>query len=410
MCMFIHGSLTKAGFDPNRKKIYTSASELRLSTDFRLTQSITFIPDARAQSVIAADDKVTTELFENGFRCQVTSGNSSPIINVKFGDRYDDVCDTLRIRLNQGGISRIKKYYGRWSDNAPGLHKVGKSARYRDVIIRTKAYHYGATATRLVLKPEFAAYNFGPLSGQSQTINFTLTKETYCQLLDADGNYMYEEILASKDTTTSGLALGPGACTFASTSGESSTYFSRGEAVNQHIIISTKSDNAEAVNTDTLIVSLTIDGQALSVRIPLQQAALADDELIWSAVYDGKRYFIMAGTGGLIFRQFTRSKDNKLYKFNTSNTPLVKGAADAANSQAQYITPWKYEYVAAKGVSERTDHLTLLTQDPVNKYFNISGEEGSETIGVGDDATSLTFEFDHVNINDNANYEAFRSM
>lgn len=384
--MFVSGDTIY--FHPNRKKIFTTAAQLRQSQDFRLTQSFALIRDTRAQLAIEAN-KATIATTDNDFLCNVTSGLSSPI------DLYHkdhptepiDVCDTLRITLTQSGISRIKKYYGRWSDNAPGLKKNADGSRYRDIIIRTKTYHYGAVQNKLVLTPEFASYNFGPLANQTQTINFTLSKVKTRQLMDVTGNVVGEATVETKDTTAV-LHFDPSMCSF------TGSYFDITNVVNGSVTLSTKADNTLETNRDTLTVTFTMDGQTVTASVPLMQAALTDNELIWSAVYNNQRYFILAGSDQLIFRQYAKNGAN-LVKLSDKKTALIKGSANATNSDATYITPWEY-------IIKENNQIALKTKYNINRHFNIA----SSTPGVAPgDSVLLTYEYDHIHLNDNANYE-----
>ena len=126
------------------------------------------------------------------------------------------------------------------------------------------------------------------------------------------------------------------------------------------------------------------------------QSSLTNQELIWSVVDGGERYFIMAGSGGLIFRQFTR-RSATLYQLNT-NTKLVKGTADAANSDPKYITPWKYTTLVGQ------PKITLTTELPDVKDVNFVIKSG--TPGVDTEYSSeFTYRYAGINTNDNANYE-----
>ncbi|MBO7458834.1 MAG: hypothetical protein J6T80_06240 [Paludibacteraceae bacterium] len=383
-------------FHPNRDKILTTANEFRLSADYRLVETFTYIRDSRATTLDASDETKMTETG-NDFSRMVTTGMNSPM-DVQYMGSYIDIVDTLRISLRTLGPVKIKEYYGRWRTGAPGVHVNADGSRYRDIIVRTKTYHYGATQSKLVLTPEFETYNFSPLANASKQLNFTLAKVSSRQLLDVDGNVMGEEILATEDVTSS-LALGPGYCSFQS----GGAYFNviNEQTVGQHVTLVTKADNNDAGdNKDTLIISLsvTIGGVAYPVtaRVPLLQPSLENNEVVWSVVHDDQRYFIMAGSGGLIFRQYTL-KNNILYKQGTTNVHLRKGSADAANSDTRYITPWKYNYV-----NQAAKQLTLETEYGIGKKFVIDGE--TPTISDASPST-LTYEYVSVNVNDNANFE-----
>ncbi len=374
-------------FHPNPDKTITNANELRLSQDYRLTHTFEYIYDKRPAVAgrIAEGDSVMMEETENGFCCNIYSGASSPI------GPTQDIVDTLRVWLRPASLSKVKAYYGRWKKTGPtdGLTVKSDGSRYRDILVKTKTYHYTDARTRLVLKPEHEAYNFSPLAGQPQTLNFTLEKQTYRQLLDAADNLIREDIITTKDTTTV-LNLGGATCTL--TGG--STYFAIVTKTTTGITLTTQKQNTEKADRDTLNVSVTIDGKAIPVRVPLMQAALSGTELVWSVVDPAttRRYFITAGSGGLIYRQYTQSSLT-LYKLNDIKTKLIKGSYDAANSKEEYITPWTYT---------SGNPLTLKTESPVNKYFAIISET---TPGIGDSPSNLTYKIVRTYTNDNANYE-----
>ena len=154
-------------FHPNRNKTINDPNNLYLDKNYRVTQLFELIPDSRVTSV-AETDRVTHEETSYYWHHNIVSGNSSPF-NVKdAGGNYIDIIDTFRITLSQSAISKIKEYRGRWKKQSAddGLHVDGLS-RYRDVIVRTKTYHYGAPQTRLELTPEFENYTFSPLKDQS---------------------------------------------------------------------------------------------------------------------------------------------------------------------------------------------------------------------------------------------------
>lgn len=391
-------------FHPNLNKIITDYTQLRLNANYRLEESFEYIRDSRVESlgeVVSAEDKPTMndKLEKNYFGRLVTSGLNTPV-DVIYNGEYIDVIDTIRITLRTLGPVKIKEYYGRWKEGAPGLHIRPDGSRYRDIIVRTKTVHHGAVETKLVLTPEYPVFNFNPLAGDSKRLTFTLAKVLSRQLLDTDGNVLGEEILNAVDVTPS-LKLAPGHCTF--TSGSSSAYFSVNaeQTINDHVTLVTKSDNSEGINYDTLVINstATVEGVSYPVtgRIPLMQSTLADSELIWSVVAGGERYFIMAGSGGLIFRQY-ELKGSTLYKKEDGKTQLVKGAADAANSDTKYITPWEYTYV-----DQAAQQLTLRTDDPVNMDFIINGSSLPDVASTG--AATLTYEYVNTFVNDNANFE-----
>ena len=372
-------------FHPNPDKTVTNANELRLSQDYRLTHTFEYIYDKRPAVAgrIAEGDSVIMEETENGFCCNIYSGASSPI------GPTDDIIDTLRVWLRPTSTSKIKAYYGRWKDNAVDS-VLADGSRYRDILVKTKTYHYTDAQTRLILKPEQETYNFSPLAAQSQTLDFTLEKQTYRQLLDVAGNVVSEEILTTKDTTTV-LNLASATCTL--TGG--STYFAIGTKTATGITLTTQAQNTTKADRDTLNISVTIDGKAISARVPLMQAALSGSELVWSVVdpATSRRFFITAGSTGLIYRQYTQSSLT-LYKLNDIKTKLIKGSYDAANSKIEYITPWAYSFTGNK--------ITLNTAYGVNKSFAILSET---TPGVDASASELTFEMVRTYTNDNANYE-----
>lgn len=356
-------------------------------------------------TVVSEENRATHETTSYHWHNDIVSGLNSPI-DVKDGEgNYIDIVDTFRITMSHGGISKIKQYYGRWKNGARGLKVNGDgSVRTRDVIVRTKTYHYGNTITHLVLKPEFKSYIFNPLEGNSQVINFTLANVTAHQLVDVKGNPIGEEEIIDSEDITSSLSLGPGACSFSS--GSPGSYFNITNALTsgQHVTLATKAVNKEVDNHDTLIISttVTIDDVVYPVtaRVPLVQTSLEGDELIWSVQSGSKRYYIMAGTGGLIFRQYAL-KDGTLYKEGTQNTALIKGSKDPANSDKQYITPWQFSYPSGSA-----NQLALKTKYGVDCYFKMLGEEVGSKGGVhASDSSLLTFHYVDVLTNDNANEE-----
>ena len=392
-------------FHPNLNNIITEYQQLRLNANYRLEESFEYIRDARVESlgeaVLDIDKPHITDdrLEKNYFGRPVTSGLNTPV-NVIYNGEYIDIIDTIRITLRTLGPVKIKEYYGRWKKGAPGLHIRPDGSRYRDIIVRTKTVHHGAVETKLVLTPEYPVYNFNPLANASKQLNFTLAKVLSRQLLDTDGNVLGEEVLDSEDVTSS-LRLGPGACSF--TSGTPSAYFnvSNDQTTTNHVVLITKGDNSQGANHDTLVINsnATVGGVSYPVtgRIPLMQMTLADAELIWSVVAGGERYFIMAGSGGLIFRQF-ENKSNVLYKKEDGRAQLVKGSKDAANSDTKYITPWEYTYV-----DQANQQLTLRTNAPVNMDFVINGSSLPDVASTG--AATLTYECVNTFVNDNANFE-----
>ena len=391
-------------FHPNSKKTINDPNNLYLDKNYRVTQLFELIPDSRVTSV-AEKDRVTHAETSHYWHRNIVSGNSSPF-NVKdAGGNYIDIIDTFRITLSQGAISKIKEYRGRWKKQSAddGLHVDGLS-RYRDVIVRTKTYHYGAPQTRLELTPEFENYTFSPLKDQSQRLNFVLTRVFSHELLDIHNNRVGEEII-SIDTITTSLALSPELCTFSSSGNSSSTYFTTTEAVSQHVTLTTKAENVSGVNYDTMTVSTNITINAVSypvtARIPLMQTALEGHELIWSVYSGNQRYYITAGTGnhGLIFRQY-KQDGSTLYKSGSGKIVLVKGSANEANNDGKYITPWQFSY---PNQDTYPDQLTLRTEYGVGKNFVING---STPEASGSAASVMTFKFINVYSNTNANYEA----
>jgi hypothetical protein len=390
-------------FHPNDDKTITEYTQLRLNSNYRLDETFEYIRDARVESLgtVSDEDKphINDRLEKNYFGRLVTSGLNTPV-DVIYNGEYIDIIDTIRITLRTLGPVKIKEYYGRWKEGAPGLHIRPDGSRYRDIIVRTKTVHHGAVETKLVLTPEYPVYNFNPLANASKQLNFTLAKVLSRQLLDTDGNVLGEEVLDSEDVTSS-LRLGPGACSF--TSGTHSAYFnvSNDQTTTDHVVLITKGDNSQGVNHDTLVINsnATVGGGSYPVtgRIPLMQTTLADAELIWSVVAGGERYFIMAGSGGLIFRQY-ELKGTTLYKKEDGKTQLVKGSKDAANSDTKYITPWEYTYV-----DQANQQLTLRTNAPVNMDFVINGSSLPDVASTG--AATLTYECVNTFVNDNANFE-----
>ena len=400
-------AVTKVGndtvyFHPDPDHIIQDPNNLYLDKNYRVSQVFEFIPDSRVSTSVEEEDRATHETTSYHWHNDIVSGLNSPIDVKDAGGNYIDIVDTFRITMSHGGISKIKQYYGRWKNGASGLKVNGDgSVRTRDVIVRTKTYHYGETITHLVLKPEFKSYIFNPLEGNSQVINFTLANVTAHRLLDVDGNPIGEEEIIDSEDITKSLELGPGVCSFSS----GGTYFNISEAVNNHVTLAAKAVNKEVDNHDTLIISMnvTYGGKEYPVtaRVPLVQTSLEGDELIWSVESGSKRYYIMAGTDGLIFRQYAL-KDGTLYKEGTSNTALIKGSKDATNSDKQYITPWQFSFPP----SGASNQLALKTKYGVDRYFKMLGEEVGDEGGVHEsDSSLLTFHYVDVLTNDNANEE-----
>ena len=240
--------------------------------------------------------------LKDDFSRLVTSGLSSPK-NVEYESKYIDIIDTIRIALRPTPRSKIKAYYGRWKDGAAGLKKSATGTRYRDVIVRTKTYHYGDPRTVLELVPEHEVYSFNPLAGNERTVNFNLMRTTYRTLLDVNNKVVGEEAV-SHDTINPSLMLAPSYCRF--TSG--GTYFEVPTAASQTATVRAKTQNKSTDVKDTMIVSVNVIIDAVTypvtARVPMTQMSLEGDELVWSVESGGKRYYIMAGSEGLIFRQF----------------------------------------------------------------------------------------------------------
>ena len=380
-------------FHPNRNKTFTSANELRLSNDYRLTHAFEYIHDTRPTAALNQGDSVLMEETENAFCCNLYSGTNSPM-DVRDGSGYIDIIDTLRVWLRPSGTSKIKDYYGRWKDDeVDGVLPNGY--RYRDILIKTKTYHYGDNAPVLEIVPDHDTYNFSALKSQSQTLNFILRKVTYRPLLDADGNEV-SRVVYRIDTIPEVLNL-----TGASATLNSSEIFSVSTKTATGITLTTKADNATGVKTDTLTVtvsSITVGDDTytdVTVKVPLNQSSMQGDELVWSVVDEStkKRYFIVAKEDGLILREYSL-RGNTLYKLNTT-TALIRGAADAANSNTQYITPWTF------AAGSRANTLTLQTVYGVNKYFGFDGDDAT----VHADPTEFTYYLIESYSNANGNYE-----
>ena len=390
-------------FHPNRDKIFNTPQDLYLSKDFRLTQEFTFIHDSRVSKALSAGDSAKWEDTKDYWCNDIVSGNSSPI-DVKDGSgNYIDIVDTFRIHISHDPISKIKEYRGRWNARDSHVKANAKgSSRYRDIIVRTKTYHYGDPDTRLVLKPEKESYTFGPLVGQKQQLNFILTQETYRELYDVTDTRKGEEVVRI-DTITSQLGMIPGGCSF-----RINEALKVREATGTHVTLEVKKENKSGVNYDTLVISkININSiehtLATPVRVPLMQAALSSNELLWS-VYDEsakKRHFIMAvgkdDSYTLQFREFDQV-NSTLYKKNSSKTQLVKGSNSGDNTDGKYITPWTFGYPN----DEDSTQVTLKTESSINKFFAIESET---TPIIGGSPSTMTYVFTNVYTNDNANYE-----
>ena len=400
-------------FHPNDDKIITEYTQMRLNSNYRLDETFEYIRDARVESLgeaVLAEDKPTMNdrLEKNYFGRLITSGLNTPV-DVRYDDKFIDIIDTIRITLRPVGPNKIKEYYGRWKEGAPGLHIRPDGSRYRDIIVRTKTVHYGVTGEKLVLSPVMPVYRFSPLKDAEKVLNFTLAKVRYRQLLDTEGHVLAEEILSSEDHT-SALRITHSQCTF-TTGGPSSSYFNKDNAkiLNDQVALITQANNESGPNYDTLLVNteVTIDAvtSPVSCRVPLVQTTLESEELVWSAVVNGQRYFIMAGEDGesnksLIFRQYDL-KGQTLYKKEDGKTQLVKGSLNEANSDTKYITLWRYAYV-----DQGKKQITLAIDAPVDLKFIIDGSTPG-VLANSDPRTAATLTYDYVNVyvNDNENFE-----
>ena len=389
-------------FHPNRNKIINDPNDLYLSPDFRVTQLFEWIPDSRVNTTIEEGDSAHHEATDYYWHHNIVSGMNSPIDVKDKSGNYIDIIDTFRIYMSHDAISKIKEYRGRWNKDAAGLEvdNVSGSMRHRDIIVRTKTYHHGTPHTRLVLRPKQESYSFGPLKGQTQTLEFVLVQETFCGLFDCKGDSVGEDV-TGVEILTSQLAMIAGGCSLQKSS---SSHFEVNAAELDKVTLRVTKDNTVGVDYDTLIITrIKVDGveKTVNVRVPLMQAALTTNELIWS-VYDKatkKRYYIMAigkdGSYALRVRQFTLS-NSMLYQNGTKNQ-LVKGSDEGDNTDTKYITPWTFAY---PNIDDSTQ-VTLLTESGINKYFNIESETGT----VGTSASTISYRFANVYTNDNANYE-----
>lgn len=391
-------------FHPNRKKHITDPNELYLSPEFRITQLFKWIPDSRVTTV-AEEDRVAYSTTDHYWHHTVTSGMNSPMDVKDKSGNYIDIIDTFSITLSQGSISKIKKYYGRWKkqgkDDGLTVSADGLT-RHRNIIVKTKTYHYSEEKTRMVLKPEKKSYDFGPLANQSQKINFILTRLHVHDLLDAQGNFVREDTI-SIDTLTTQLGMQPKECTL-----RVGTAFETviDETSGSHATVRVINDNTSGINYDTLVVSgyrfNSVDYDC-NVHVPLMQAPLEGNELLWSVMHNGQRYFIMAGKGttqdSLIFRQYTQ-RGNTLYK-RIGGNQLIMGAKDKTNRDEGYITPWQFTYVD-KANHQLTLKIGLTESDTLR--FNVASASATEP-AVGDSTSTLTYVYTNVYANDNANYE-----
>jgi len=396
--MVVDGDTTY--FHPNRKKVINDPNNLYLSPDYRVTQIFEWIPDSRLSAALNEGDSAQHETTDHYWHYNIVSGLNSPLNVKNSSDQYIDIVDTFRIHMSHDAISKIKEYRGRWKKGATGLKvdNANGSMRHRDIIVRTKTYHYGADSTYLMLEPEHESYNFSPLAGQSQQLNFKLKMVTSRRLLDVAGKAVKEEILSVKDTTSL-LSLVTGDCSIA----QGDTYFTKGAVSSNHVTLTTKADNSKGVKLDTLHVTktLTINGKSYTAtaHVPLTQAALTTSELVWSVTHNGKRYFVMAVNDGskqtLQFREFTQV-GSMLYKLG-SKTQLEKGSYGGNNSDEKYITPWTFAYNPSDN-----NQLSLETRYSIGKFFTITDDKGA--LG-GAPGTYFTYRIAEVHTNDNSNYE-----
>ena len=396
-------------FHPNDDKIITEYTQMRLNSNYRLDETFEYIRDARVESLgeaVLDVDKphMNDRLEKNYFGRLVTSGLNSPI-DVIYNGKYIDIIDTIRITLRPLGPNKIKEYYGRWKEGAPGLHIRPDGSRYRDILVITKTYHHGPEKDTLILTPVQPSYTWPPMDNVSHTIDFKLTKQRVRPLHDTEEHVLDEEILDTSDETAS-LRIGPGHCSFT----QGGIYFKvdTSKTLKNYVTVVTKTENLTEPDHDTLVVTTTptVDGKDYTVtaRVPLMQTAMELEEVVWSVVGNGNRYFIMAGSGGLIYRQFIK-KGNTLYKKEDGNTSLKQGSANPENSDTRYITPWDFK-VPVRGVQQ----VMFRTEFGVDKNFSI---DGSSRPGLSDGtdedkyagAALLTYEYVTENFNDNGNFE-----
>ena len=383
-------------FHPNNDKTKTSESELRLSPDYRLTHSFSYIKDKRVNALsepIADGDKAKMiEDPENAFHCTVTSGENSPIFDN--GGNYFDIVDTLRVTLRPASSSKIKDYYGRWKTGAQGLHVNADGSRYRDILVTTKTYHYSAEETSLHLVPAKEVYTFGSVDGLYEDLRFSLKYTTSHQLLDVHGDTIREEIISIIDTTSL-LDLTSANTTI---SLKKSGIFDIGARARTGVRLSTHAENiADHQLLDTLIVTTTVSiggtPTTVTAKVPLIQVTTHGNELIWSVDHNGTRFFIFATSTGLRYQTFMVTTNSRLQR---NANELIIGSENADNNNAQYITPWSWTDVNAQ-----EHQLTLTTEYGVNRNFYINGAPGTHESSK----STLTFEFDTTYTNTNGNYE-----
>ena len=382
-------------FHPNRNKILKTASQLRLSTDYRLSQTFTYIPDSRIRALaeVATEDLPVMATTSDEFCRQITSGQSSPIISASI-----DMVDTLRVRLIPTGTGKIKEYYGHWKSGAAGLHVAADGSRYRDILIRTKTYHYDPDQTSVRLVPVKDSYRFGSLAGKSDDVNFRLELITSHELRDAAGTLIRVDTLSVKDTTS---ILNLTSATFTL---KEDTIFSIGTPAARSIRLTTLTENkTPSLNYDTLtvtIASITIDGTTyndITTRVPLVQVSTQGQELVWSVLHsDGKRYFIMAEPNGSGLRCQDFAIDSKKGRVVRNGNELKLGLF--TQDDRQHITPWKWKDVG----DVKNNQLTLKTEYGLNKNFVLYDNQGKLS---GDSISTLTYVLDTVYTNSNGNYE-----
>ena len=184
------------------------------------------------------------------------------------------------------------------------------------------------------------------------------------------------------------------------------TYFEVPEAASRTATVRALNLNKSTEVKDTMIVSVNVTIGAVTypvtARVPMTQVSLEGDELVWSVESGGKRYYIMAGSEGLIFRQF-QNKNGILYKNEDGKTALVKGSFNASNSDTKYITPWHFSNNPADPTFTQ---IALKTKHSVERYFKIPADEvGSVATVHATDSSHLTFHYVNVFTNDNANEE-----
>ena len=396
-CMMVGGDTTY--FHPNLKKEISDPNNLYLSPDYRVSMVFDLIRDSRVTAPLPEGDSVKHETTDYHWHNEIVSGINSPI-NVKDkSGNYIDIVDTFRITLSHGGVSKIKEYRGLW--NARDAHvkaNADGSSRYRDVIVRTKTYHYGDTTTQLVLRPQYETYSFSPLKDSEKRINFTLLRETSCSLLDKEGTPVSSTVIA-RDTVKNTLSLGPSSC---SLKGSDFTVVP-GKTTSDHVTLATAAENTSGVKLDTLTVTTTVNDTVITAKVPLMQAALTSNELLWSVTDGNKRYFIMpkrvGETYSFVFRQY-RVNNSIMYKENSS-THLVKGSKDAANSDNKYITPWEYKYKSGDK-TQLTLKAVLTSTAGDTAHFAV---RGGAPAAHPTDSAFLTYKLIATYTNDNANYE-----